>query len=203
MNKRRYDAEACREDILDAAEGLFAERGFAEVSTAAIAGAAMVSQSQIHYYFGSKRALWDEVFKRRFADYHAVQSKTLDQAGLSSQDRMARSIQAYFAFFQENPRFVKLMMRAALEGLKKGGTPLARDLFARGAGVIAQAQAEGGLRKDVPAQFILLGFLSMVTHYFQFRDAFAEGLEPAASLTSLDEAYLDFILRVYLKGIAP
>lgn len=48
MLKRCYNPDAARRDILDAFERLFAERGFADVSTGTIATQAGVSQSQIH-----------------------------------------------------------------------------------------------------------------------------------------------------------
>ena len=57
MAKRRYDPDAAREDILDAAERLFAAHGFGDVSTNRISKEAGVSQSQIHYHFETKRKL--------------------------------------------------------------------------------------------------------------------------------------------------
>jgi AcrR family transcriptional regulator len=201
LTKRRYNADASREAILDAAERLFAEQGFGDTATGAIAQAAGVSQSQIHYHFDSKRKLWDAVFNRRFAEYYAVQSETLDKPGVAGLDRMAESIRAYFAFFQEHPRFVKLLGRTQLDGTAQGLKVMSNDLMTRGTEVIAKSQASGELRPDVPAAFILTGFLSLVTHYFQSREAFSAG--PTVDQQLNDEAYLEFILRVYRKGIAP
>jgi AcrR family transcriptional regulator len=201
LAKRRYNADASREDILDAAEHLFAEKGFGDTSTGAIAQAAGVSQSQIHYHFDSKRKLWNEVFNRRFAEYYAVQLGTLEKTEVACMDRMTESIRAYFAFFQENPRFVKLLGRAQLDGGTEGMKPMSSDLIARGTKVIAKYQASGELRSDVPAAFILTGFLSMVAHYFQCREVFSTG--SAEDQRRTDKAYLEFILRIYRRGIAP
>ncbi|MDR3671320.1 MAG: TetR/AcrR family transcriptional regulator [Holophaga sp.] len=201
MTKRRYNPDASREAILNAAERLFAEQGFGDTSTGTIAQAAGVSQSQIHYHFDSKRRLWDEVFNRRFAEYYAVQSGTLEKTGVGGMDRIAESIRAYFTFFQANPRFVKLLGRAQLDGGAEGMKSMSSDLVARGTEVIAQCQASGELRSDVPAAFILTGFLSLVTHYFESREAFFTGSPEDRKRT--DEAYLEFILRIYRKGIAP
>jgi len=77
LANRRYDPEASREDILHAAERLFAEHGYGDVSTSAIAEAAGVSQSQIHYHFKTKRELWSQVFQLQLAEYFAVQSRML------------------------------------------------------------------------------------------------------------------------------
>lgn len=52
------------ERILDAAEALFAERGFAETSLRTITGAAGVNLAAVNYHFGSKKSLIQAVFVR-------------------------------------------------------------------------------------------------------------------------------------------
>lgn len=51
--------------ILDAAELLFAGHGFYGVTTRQVAAEAGVDTALIHYYFGTKRGLFDAVFARR------------------------------------------------------------------------------------------------------------------------------------------
>ncbi len=58
----RRDAQ---EAILDAAEQVFAENGFHGATTRAIADQAGANAALIHYYFGSKEALFETVFARR------------------------------------------------------------------------------------------------------------------------------------------
>lgn len=50
--------------ILDTAEALFAEKGFAETSLRAITGRAKVNLAAVNYHFGSKKALIQAVFAR-------------------------------------------------------------------------------------------------------------------------------------------
>ena len=50
--------------ILDAAEGLFADAGFAGVSVREIAGAVGLNQASIYNHFSSKRALYEAVLDR-------------------------------------------------------------------------------------------------------------------------------------------
>lgn len=52
------------ERILDAAEVLFAERGFSETSLRTITGAAGVNLAAVNYHFGSKKALIQAMFVR-------------------------------------------------------------------------------------------------------------------------------------------
>ena len=52
------------ERILDAAEQLFAEKGFAETSLRLITSKAGVNLAAVNYHFGSKKALIQAVFSR-------------------------------------------------------------------------------------------------------------------------------------------
>jgi AcrR family transcriptional regulator len=54
-----------REAILDVAEERFSRHGFHGVTMREVAGRAGVNTALIHYYFNSKRALFDAVFLRR------------------------------------------------------------------------------------------------------------------------------------------
>jgi AcrR family transcriptional regulator len=51
-------AEMPAERLLDAAVSLFAQHGFDAVSTGAVAIAAGLTQSMVHYHFGTKEKLW-------------------------------------------------------------------------------------------------------------------------------------------------
>jgi AcrR family transcriptional regulator len=204
MSKRRYDPAGTREEILDAAERLFAEHGFAAVSTSRIAREAGVSQSQIHYHFQTKRKLWASVFERRFAEYFRVQSRMLEDGGLRGGERMRASITAYFNFFRANPLFVKLLGRSQLDAPGEDETlHMGRELMLRGTQAVLDSQRLGELRGDVPAQFVLVGFLSLVAEWFLRRDRYLGKAGAAGETGRLDDAYLDFILKIYLKGISP
>jgi AcrR family transcriptional regulator len=54
-----------RDRLMDAAEGLMAERGFAAVSVREICAVAGTQISSITYHFGSKEQLLDAIFERR------------------------------------------------------------------------------------------------------------------------------------------
>ncbi len=201
--KRRYNPEAAKEDILDAGEKLFAQRGFGEVSTSQIAKKAGVSQSQIHYHFGTKRKLWEAVFNRRFSDYFEVQSTTFNNPDLTGIQRLEESIRGYFTFFQDNPQFVKLLGRAQLDDIGEEDDYQCFELKQQGISIIKEAQNEGIIRDDIQPEFVILGFISLVAYWFQSRNQYLAQCGLTKKPQSYDQPYLDFIIKTYVKGITP
>jgi AcrR family transcriptional regulator len=206
MSTRRYDPEAARDDILDAAERLFAARGFDGVSTAAIATEAGVSQSQIHYHFDTKQKLWNKVFERRFADYFAAQSSLLDNPEIDDMQRMRDSITSYFRFCASNPDYMKLLGRAQLDEDKgaegEEAEQMGEALMQKGSEVIVAAQEAGAIRDDVRPDFVIIGFLSLVAHWFMGGRLFM-GEAGHENPEQHDREFLDFVIAVYLRGISP
>lgn len=67
MNVKRTQAErsqATREALIEAARGLFAERGYAGVGTEEIVRAAGVTRGALYHHFGGKRDLFEAVYER-------------------------------------------------------------------------------------------------------------------------------------------
>lgn len=65
--------------ILDAAEELFAERGFSETSLRMITGHARVNLAAVNYHFGSKKALIQAVFARFLTPFSLALEAAMDQ----------------------------------------------------------------------------------------------------------------------------
>lgn len=68
-----------KEKILDAAELIFAENGYAAASLRAIIGEAGVNLAAVHYHFGSKEKLLLEVLRRRVVPVNEERLRLLDQ----------------------------------------------------------------------------------------------------------------------------
>src|SRR5580704_9103084 len=67
----RYDAEATRTRLLDAAAVEFAEHGFAGARVDRIGDAAESNKAQIYRYFGDKAALFETVVQHAVAEMEA------------------------------------------------------------------------------------------------------------------------------------
>jgi AcrR family transcriptional regulator len=87
-----------RERILDAAERLFARRGFHGVSVRDITGAADVDVALANYHFGSKQGVLEAVFLRRAADLNAERIARLDSV-LAASGRRAPDLEAIIDAF--------------------------------------------------------------------------------------------------------
>lgn len=73
-------AQATRERILDAAERLFAEHGFAATSHRQITAEAGVNLAAVNYHFGSKEELFLEVVRRRLEPVNRRRLEMLEEA---------------------------------------------------------------------------------------------------------------------------
>lgn len=76
-----------RERILDAAEELFAVRGFEGVSVRQIMGQADADVSLAYYHFKSKQDLFDQVMLRRVEYLNEIRLKALDEVEQGHPDR--------------------------------------------------------------------------------------------------------------------
>ena len=68
-----------QEKILDAAETLFIEKGFAATSLRAIANLAAVNLAATHYHFGSKEGLLSAAIHRRIEPINELRLANLSQ----------------------------------------------------------------------------------------------------------------------------
>lgn len=195
------DPEATKKAILDAAEAVFFEKGFAQVSTSEIAEKAGVTKSLIHHHFGSKDALWTQVKARRFKAYHDQQLQALRERPADAQ-LLRHSVELYFRFLLDNPDLVRMMAWMALE--RDTSTPEQFQLLTElGIARLAESQAAGRLRKDIAPMMILASFMGLVEHWFLHRESLfcCMGLDPRDR--TVDEAYLQSILKIFFEGVEP
>ena len=67
------------EQLLDAAERLFSQRGFHGVALKDVASEVGVHHTLVNYYFDDKQKLFDEVFARRAVEANRVRLEALDR----------------------------------------------------------------------------------------------------------------------------
>mgnify|MGYP001195783806 FL=1 len=110
--------------LLDAAEALFAEQGFADTSLRAITARAQANLAAINYHFGSKDALVRAVFSRRLRPLSEERLSRLAALNAGGQPVAVEAVLDAFIepslrLRREGPhgeRFTRLLGRAQIEG---------------------------------------------------------------------------------------
>ncbi len=161
--------------ILDVAERLFAEQGFAATSLRALTAAAGVNLAAVHYHFGSKEALLVAVFERRLAPLNEARLAGLDaELEAAAAQHRTPSLEA----------LLERMFRPTIEmTAKPGGEAFAR-LLAR-------------VHLDAESDSIETMFLAQ---FCSVRDRFMPAL--AAALPELPEQELVWRLHLAIGALA-
>lgn len=110
-SRRHEEKERRREDILDAAEAVFADKGFDDAKMDDIARAARVSRALLYIYFKDKRELQFalclrglDLLRQRFAEARGRNARGVDQIKAIGR--------AYIGFVQEFPVYFNALARA-------------------------------------------------------------------------------------------
>jgi AcrR family transcriptional regulator len=91
------------QQILEAAERLFLDKGFALTSTTEIAKVAGCNQALVHYYFRTKDQLFDAIFERKVYLFMSAFLE-IDSEELSFQERLKRKVEAHYDILSANPK---------------------------------------------------------------------------------------------------
>src|SRR5579862_5407368 len=113
-----------QEKILDTAERLIGEQGYAATSLRQIITEAGVNLAAVHYHFGSKEELLEAVVTRKVGPVNEARLAALEQVEQQAGDCRLDLEKVLGAFFHptaavaaRNPQFVRLMGRIYAEGL--------------------------------------------------------------------------------------
>ncbi len=194
------DPEGTKQAILDAAEKLFAEKGFSGVSVRDISVASGVSQSLIHHHFGSKHALYEEVKKRaidRFWQRWINRSKKIPH----DLDFFSEGVETFFWFVRDNETIMRLSCWACLEG-DTDLWPGEKEAIEYLAQEIKQAQTKGLLRSDVNALMLTILIEAASIFWWQYRPNLTKLFEEMGeSAEHIDRWYLENVTKVLLCGV--
>ena len=191
--------------IMEAAEELFAEQGFAGTSVRDIAEAADVNLAMISYYFGSKEKLMEAMFQYR-GEHFKIQLETiLYDKTLSPFQKVEKLIDDYIGRIFKKQCFHKIMVREQMVNnsgfiteqifqLKQKNQALIKQL-------IQEGQKKGDFKKNVDISFLMMTLVGttsqLVTaqHYYKK----INGLE---SLSDNEfEKHIQKKLSNYLKNL--
>lgn len=108
------DTPSTAERILDAAEDLFAEKGYSATSLGDVADRVGIRSPSLYNHFRNKEALYEAVLERLLADFTAPQ-KELDRGPLTY-ERVFEWLDTIVRQHHANPNLARLLQHAALSG---------------------------------------------------------------------------------------
>ncbi len=176
MSADEGDERTTREQILDAARQCFAQAGYSATSLNDIAAEVGIRRPSLLHHFNSKESLYEEVFEQLLSDWFSrlADSITAPSKGL---EKVEQVLHAGFGFFADNPAYVTLMRREAIDGGSHLAIDLAatlRPLFDEAVEYFEREMAAGVFRDQDAAQLLLTGYGALLSY---FSDApFLEGL---------------------------
>jgi AcrR family transcriptional regulator len=125
------ETRSTRDQILDAGERLFAERGYSSVSMRHIvAETALRNQASLYHHFRNKQALYEAVLKRGFQQ---ILDLMPERRGGSAAEIDA-NVDQLIDYLSAHSHLAKLIQRAALDGsrtLQRVLSGLVRPLYSR------------------------------------------------------------------------
>jgi AcrR family transcriptional regulator len=116
---------APREKILEAAEALFARRGFAGVGMSEIAEAVGLGKSSLFHHFPTKAQLYAAVVERILIEIESALTRAL-AAGGSPVERFDRWVDTIVDLLGAQPAHSRLLLRSLFEDDERSGPPMRR-----------------------------------------------------------------------------
>jgi AcrR family transcriptional regulator len=158
---RRRDASRSRQAILDAAERLFATRGYDSTTMAEIGSAAGLSVGAPAYFFRSKEELYRAVLGRAFDETSSLVRAT-DLVGTAFEEALKAGVSAYVDFLAARPNFVRLVVRECLEGGRHlQGLPEHLAAIGEALPRLVDQRGRGRLREGTDPAHLLLSTISL------------------------------------------
>lgn len=161
---RRLTAQGLerKQQLLDRAAELFAERGYAETRVIDIVRAAGVAKGLFYWYFDNKQALFRELAESIRLSLRRKQGAVLDAQALPLVN-LYRGAEVSVRFMAENAHFFSLLETEGrnFTDVMRQGTREHIDDMVR---IIQAGQADGSIRDD-DAELLAVGVVGCVGHY--------------------------------------
>ena len=164
---RRLTAQGLerKQQLLDRAAELFAERGYAETRVIDIVRAAGVAKGLFYWYFENKEALFKELAQRIRLNLRREQGKVLDPDAPALVN-LHRGTEASVHFMAEHAHFFSLLEvegRNFTDVMRQGTQQHIADMVK----LVKAGQAEGTIREENP-KLLALGVVGSVGHFSHF-----------------------------------
>jgi TetR/AcrR family transcriptional regulator len=198
------DGSTTREAIVLAAQRCFADHGYAGTSLNDISAEVGIRRPSLLHHFGSKEALYGEVFERSLSEWLSrVELAVHDVAG--GWELLDAVLNASSEFFISNPESVRLIRREAIDGGVNVGMDVAsamQPMFDRAVGFL-ERQMDLGVFRPMSAKDLLISAYSALFGYFSDAPLIDGVLGEPALGTARVQAHMDHIRDLFRAALQP
>ena len=187
MNNAAEQAKPRKEEILDVATRLFAERGYDGTSMNDVAERVGMRKASLFYHFATKDALYEAVLDRLVASLQTALEAIYVSSG-TYQDRLDAVTDTVVTLLSSHPYAARLLLREAMDwGPVIRGKLLERILLVLEAGAawLRAGQEQGAFVEGDPKQLVLS---SIGLHFLPF--ALGQLVEKYMGTGVFDEAFV-------------
>lgn len=191
----RDDTRSTPERVLDVAERLFAERGFAGASLADICGEVGIAKSSLLHHFPSKRRIYAGVLARIAGDLEAMLAEARQMDGEPA-ERFRHMIALHLHWTRRRPDYNQLMLRELIDNAERAGQVrhwVLKPVLDEMAALIAEAQEQGAPGSIDPKLF-LFHTVGGIAYVMAARLTLA-GITGESDIDAMIERYCDFVIR--------
>lgn len=191
--------------IMEAAEKLFADKGFEGTSVRDIAEHAGVNLAMISYYFGSKEKLMEAMFNHRAASSILQLQEMVEDKILTPLQKVEKLIDRYIDKLLSQQCFHRIMVREQMvnnngfiaeqiQNIKRRNQALIKEL-------IAQGQRNGDFKRNVDVALLMITLVGTISQMVTTQHIYRE-LNNLQSLTEEEfQKHIRKKLSHHLKGI--
>lgn len=162
MSRKERERLTREEDIINAAEKIFIEKGYNEASMEQIAVECDFTRKTIYQYFSDKESLYYEVIIRGFKKLLSYFEESIKK-GATGFEKLQQLSLAYYKFYKTSPGVLNLMNYVGYVSPKQANmkkheefnkiTNLVAQTLAK---TIEEGKADGSIRKDIDTMSITL-----------------------------------------------
>lgn len=191
--------------IMEAAEKLFADKGFEGTSVRDIAEGAGVNLAMISYYFGSKEKLMEAMFNHRASSSVLQLEEMVKDKSLTPIQKVEKLIDRYIEKLLSQQCFHRIMVREQMvnnngfiaeqiQEIKKRNQALIKEL-------IAQGQRSGDFRKNIDISLLMITLVGTISQMVTTQHIYKE-MNNLHDMADEDfQKYIRKKLSHHLKGI--
>ena len=195
--RRLQQQDVSRNQLLDAAEEVFGEKGFHDTTLKEVAELAEFSVGSVYSFFESKDDLFRQIFERRGAEFMPGLNDALGDPKGDAVEQLHALVDFEVGFFRAHPRFGRLYLRYSSAITLSPDRELDmvmqeryEEAMALQAGLFRRGQRAGTLRKG-DAEVLARLFSGLISAY--------QALDPA--VVSDDDALAERLALVELHDM--